>query len=284
MRSAWALILVLLAGLLCGCSAKENAGSDDGAAVELQIVEPKTGAGLWVSVDRDSIELVEALTVRATMRWVDGVWVELIEPDWEGLGWSVESMRPGVVIFTGEGYERVDEFVVSPYLSGTYVVDGFGIRATSAEAGKRIARLAALEVTVESVLNESDGSEIEGSATLAALTAEEKADGTALIALIAGLCVLVGIGGVTYARRSADAGDSSMDAESVVMVSAAAERLSDDDVGQLHRALVVLGSEHAGISEIAQEIELVRFSGQEIDHSRIRDAAHRAARICGVAG
>jgi hypothetical protein len=278
------LILVLAILLSAGCGDDQGAGAGEDVAVELQILEPRTGAGLWVSLDSDSIELTEALTIRATTRWSDGVRVELIEPNWEELGWSVETVLPGVVTFDGEGFERVNEYVISPFLGGEYVIDGFGIRAGSDAVGKRIARLAPLEVVVESVLSESDGSEIEGAVELAGLPIEESDGGVGFIGVLAGLCVLLGVGGVVYARRQHASAAETMDPESVVMIAAGSDQLSDEDIGQLHRALIVLGGEHAGIDEIAQEIELVRFSGEHMDLSRVREAAHRAAQICGVAG
>jgi hypothetical protein len=281
----WILVCVLIGSVLMmsGCTARETGNDQQDSALEASIVEPRTGAELSVTLDQDSIELTELLTVRAELRWEDGVRVELIEPDWGELGWTLESSRPGVVWFDGERFVREDVFMISPFLGGEYRIDGLGIRAGTAEIGKRIARLAPIEIVVSSVLSEDDGDVLEGEATLAAMPVEDTTrEHSALIAIIAGGCVMIGIAALLYWHRTQEDEPGEIDPASVLMVAAHAEKLNEDDLGRLHRALIELKGQHSGLECIANEVEVARFSGAVVDSDAIQDAARRAAQVCGV--
>ncbi len=276
---------MLLALLLSGCGGTSPEGGVQESALESTIVEPRTGAELMVMLDQDSIELTETLTIRALLQWDDGVRVELMQPNWEKLGWTLESERKGAVTFDGERFVREDVFVSSPFLGGEYLVDGFGIRAGTAEIGKRIARLAPIEVRVDSVLSEDDGTELEGEVLLAGMPQEQTTDDHAgIIAIIAGAFVVIGGLAVWYIRRIHDDEADGIDPASVLMIAAHAERLNDEDIGSLHRALIELKGQYAGLGVIAREVESARFCGEQIDTAAVRDAARRAVEICGVAG
>lgn len=276
---------MLLAMLLSGCGGTSPEGRVQESALESTIVEPRTGAKLMVMLDQDSIQLTETLTIRALLQWDDGVRVELIQPNWEELGWTLESERGGAVTFDGERFVREDVFVASPFLGGEYLVDGFGIRAGTAEIGKRIARLAPIEVLVESVLSENDGSELEGEVLLAEMPQEQTTDDHAgVIAIIAGAFVVIGCLAVWYIRRTHEDEVDGMDPASVLLIAAHAEQLNDEDIGRLHRALIELNAQYAGIGVIAREVESARFCGHTVDAAAVRDAARRAVEICGVAG
>lgn len=275
----------LLALPLSGCRGTSPEGDVQESALESTIVEPRTGAELMVMLDQDSIELTESLTIRALLQWDDGVRVELIQPNWEELGWTLEAERKGEVTFDGERFVREDVFVASPFLGGEYLVDGFGIRAGTAEIGKRIARLAPIEVRVDSVLSEDDGTELEGEVLLAGMPQEQTTDDHAgIIAIIAGAFVVIGGLAVWYIRRIHDDEVDGIDPASVLMIAAHAERLNDEDIGSLHRALIELKGQYAGLGVIAREVESARFCGEQIDTAAVRDAARRAIEICGVAG
>lgn len=276
-------ILGVMVFTFIGCADRSENAAVEEADLVSEITEPMTGARLIVEVADAEIDLTGVVSVRVVMEWGDGVSVELIEPDWEGTGWSGVTERVGEVVFDGVEYSRVVEFGLEPFLGGEYVVPSIGIRANSDEAGRRIARLQPIEIVVTSVLGERDGAELDPAVGLAALDAVDVERGFNWgiwgglgVALVAGVVV------VLLRGRGSEGGLESIEPEAVLVVAASSAELSEADLGVLHRALVVLSGEHTELGSISHEIERARFSGETVDHRRVQSAAVRAAEICGV--
>lgn len=272
------LILLLIVG--CGDDVAVEAGEDAGFVSEIR--EPMTGSVLRVEVDETSVELTDRVVVRAALSWTEGVHVELIEPDWAGFGWHGVVAEPGAIRFDGVGFRQETVFLLEPFLGGDYEVPSIGIRASSEDAGKRIARLDPVAVEVTSVLGESDGVELSPAIGLASMERNEE-DNRMNLGVWIGLGVtLVSIVTVLLLTRHDEDVEEVVDPETVLMVASQTEVLSPDDLGALHRAMIELGREHEGIRVISHEVERARFSGGAVDHGEIQSAAKRAVEICGL--
>ena len=208
--------------------------------------------------------------------------VELIEPDWAGFGWHGVVVEPGAIRFDGVGFRQETVFLLEPFLGGDYEVPSIGIRASSEDAGKRIARLDPVAVEVTSVLGESDGVELSPAIGLASMEQVEDESGMNLGVWIGLGVTLVSIVTVLMLTRHDEDVEEVVDPETVLMVATQTEVLSSDDLGALHRAMVELGREHEGIRVISHEVERARFSGGAVDHGEIQSAAKRAVEICGL--
>jgi len=276
------MVLGLVVLLIGGCGEDAPVVADDGAGFVSEITEPMTGAGLRVGIDATSVELTERVVVRAVLTWGDGVHVELIEPDWTGFGWHGVLVEPGAIRFDGVGYTQETVFLLEPFLGGDYEVPSIGMRASSEEAGKRIARLEPIPVEVTSVLAESDGVELAPVIGLAAMEPVDDESGVNLGVWIGLGVTLVSVFVVLILARHDGDEEEEVDPETVLMVASQTEELSADDLGALHRAMVVLGREHEGIRVISHEVERARFSGGAVDHGKIQAAAKRAVEICGL--
>tara|TARA_R110000868_G_scaffold241497_3_gene496859 strand:+ start:619390 stop:620250 length:861 start_codon:yes stop_codon:yes gene_type:complete len=277
-----ALLVGLVVLLVGGCGEDAPVVVDDGAGFVSEITEPMTGAGLRVGLDATSVELTERVVVRAELTWGDGVHVELIEPDWVGAGWNGVVVEPGEVRFDGAGYVQETVFLLEPFLGWEYEVPSIGIRASSEEAGKRIARLEPIPVEVTSVLGESDGVELAPAIGLAAMEPIDEESGVNLGVWIGLGVTLVSVFVVLILARHDGDEEEEVDPETVLMVASQTDELSSEDLGALHRAMVVLGREHEGIRVISHEVERARFSGGAVDHGKIQAAAKRAVELCGL--
>lgn len=286
----WLLMIVGIGLVMGGCSDRDvEVGTAAGTGgVVSEIVEPMTGAGLRVEVASAEVDLTDVVRVRVEMSWGDGVEVELIEPRWEEAGWTGVVERWGEVRFDGVRFGRDVEFELEPFLGGEYVVPSIGIRAESEEAGRRIARLGAIDVLVRSVIEEGDDGVLDPVIGLAGMPGrnEERAMGWWIVGGV-GVAVVCGVVIVWIRRRSLGGDEVEIEPEVVLMVVANAEEVSEDDVGALHRAIVGLSDEHRELGSISDEIERVRFSGGGFDRSdqqRVRSVARRAMEICGLDG
>ncbi len=271
-------------GGIGGCVESEGVDSDDGWVEQVSaITESMTGAELRVEVGPTGIDVAGAVRVRVLMAWKPGVDVELIEPDWEEFGWTVGGEDRSEILFDGEGFERVVEFELWPYLPGVYEVPSVGIRASSEAAGKRIARVSGVEVEVASVLDESDVGELDGVVGLVDefVVAEESNRAGWIWFGLAGLLVVCG-GLSVWSRGRRGLGDEGLDACAIIEMGGEASELSDEELGELHRAIVELSGEYSELGDLAGEIEAIRFSGVAVDQERAWDVARRAALVCGV--
>lgn len=264
-----------------GCNEQSISQADESPATRSTITESQTGASLAVELDQTEIDLAGVVQVSAQIAWSDGVHVQLIEPDWEEAGWSRYTSTPGSIIYDGNHYTQDFHYTLEPFLSGTYQIPSFGIRAESEEAGKRIARLQPIEVSVLSVLEESDSSELEPALGFAEPTTLNDDKNTLGIWIGLGVAMLSCFVIVLLRSQEHDEGDHDLDPEAMLTAASSAKTLSDAELGGFHRALIQLSKDHAGIEPIAREIELVRFSGSVVDHQRVQSAASRALQICG---
>jgi len=283
MRGFRVLISVLIALLLFGCGGGDGDAVVSEADSVSEITEALTGARLRVEVEMTEIDLTGVVPVRVTMLWEDGVWVELIEPDWSGAGWMYVTEREGEIRFDGSIYSQTTDFELEPFLGGEYEVPSIGIRAESEDVGRRIARLQPVGIVVESALDEADGRDLDPAVGLAAMVPVEDEPSVGW-GIWGGLGIAFVSGVVIVWIRIRGTGErlESIDPEAVLVVAAGSETLSEEDLGALHRALVVLSSEHGSLRSISQEIERERFSGSVVNHQRVRAAAQRAVEVCGV--
>lgn len=278
------LCALLMVFALCtlGCNEQSVAQADESPATRSTITESQTGASLAVELDQTEIDLAGVVQVSAQIAWSDGVHVQLIEPDWEEAGWSGFTTTPGSIVYDGTHYSQEFNYTLEPFLSGTYQIPSFGIRAESEEAGKRIARLQPIEVSVLSVLEESDSSELEPALGFAEPTSlDDDSNNTLGIWIGLGVTMFSCFAIVLLRSQEHDEGNHDLDPEAMLTAASSAKTLSDAELGGFHRALIQLSKDHAGIEPIAREIELVRFSGSVVDHQRVQSAASRALQICG---
>jgi len=282
MNWARAIVLGLISLLIVGCGDDVAVAAGEDAGFVSEIREPMTGSVLRVEVDETSVELTDRVVVRAALSWSEGVHVELIEPDWAGFGWHGVVVEPGAIRFDGVGFRQETVFLLEPFLGGDYEVPSIGIRASSEDVGKRIARLDPVAVEVTSVLGESDGVELSPAIGLASMEQVEDESGMNLGVWIGLGVTLVSIVTVLMLTRHDEDVEEVVDPETVLMVASQTEVLSSDDLGALHRAMVELGREHEGIRVISHEVERARFSGGAVDHGKIQSAAKRAVEICGL--
>ncbi len=276
------IVLGLISLLIVGCGDDVAVAAGEDAGFVSEIREPMTGSVLRVEVDETSVELTDRVVVRAALSWSEGVHVELIEPDWAGFGWHGVVVEPGAIRFDGVGFRQETVFLLEPFLGGDYEVPSIGIRASSEDAGKRIARLDPVAVEVTSVLGESDGVELSPAIGLASMEQVEDESGMNLGVWIGLGVTLVSIVTVLMLTRHDEDVVEVVGPETVLMVASQTEVLSSDDLGALHRAMVELGREHEGIRVISHEVERARFSGGAVDHGEIQSAAKRAVEICGL--
>lgn len=277
-------LCVLLCGVLIapGCKEHRVTHVPESPATRSTITESQTGASLAVELDKTEIDLAGIVQVNAQIKWRSGVHVELIEPDWEEAGWSSFTSTPGSIVFNGTHYSQDFVYTLEPFLSGEYEVPSFGIRAESEEAGKRIARLQPIEVSVLSVLDESDSSELESALGFAEpVPVEDDSKNTLGIWIGLGVAMFSCLAIVLLRSSEHDEGDHGLDPHAMISAASSAKSLSETELGGFHRALIQLSKNHAAIEPIAREIELVRFSGSIVDHQRIQSAASRALQICG---
>ncbi|MFK7758512.1 MAG: hypothetical protein AB8C13_01050 [Phycisphaerales bacterium] len=292
-------VTLLLSVVLWGCGSEGVVGDQVDVELFSEIMEPRTGASLKLSVNSYEIETTEQLIVRAQTRWVSGVEIELIEPAWAESGWTLRERVENEVVFDGSGYSKAVEYVLDPYLSGSYILPSFGVRASNLEHGKRIARLNEIPVRVLSVLEEDDSSVLAAPVGFAALPLEADDHSRQRIALIffgAGLCML-GITALLYYFRADEGGHESLEPRVVIGAIANSDQISEADAGAFHRAvedLLCAGDDRSiddatgldtGLSgseidrevlkSISKDIEGIRFSGSGLDADRVRAAAQR---------
>lgn len=264
-------------------SSSPNETTDSQPATRSTITESQTGASLEIELDQTEIDLAGTVQVIAKTAWSDGVQVELIEPDWDEAGWASHTRTPGTVRFDGTRYSQEFSYTLEPFLSGEYLIPSFGIRAQSDQAGRRIARLQPIDVTVHSVLDESDSEELAPALGFAQPMSEPDQNNSAGIWIGLGVTALSLIIIAVLRVQSHEQHDEELDPEAMITAASSASQLTDSELSGLYRAVVQLSDEHAALKPIAQEIEHARFSGSAIDHIRIRTAATRAAQICGGA-
>ena len=280
----WKLLVVLSLQLcFAGCKSDPVNDLSQDTVYIAETIEPKTGATLIVELDKTSIDLVDTVHINAVVQWDEGVEIELIEPDWDESGWTLESSREGVVVFDGDIYERHFVFVASPYLSGEYLVEGFGIRASSEKIPKRIARIAPIRVSVRSLLSESDTADLEPAPGLVESLSENSEDRMGL-GIWLGLGIgLIGCGYLVwyFAKSNAETPEE-VDPRAVLMIATRSTTMSQEDLCTLHRAMIQLQFDYNGIEDCVRTIEHERFAYGDPDEDRIRNAADRALRVCGV--
>lgn len=280
------LISVSVCFLLVACGDQtETAGvAEITSAYTAEIAEPLTGAWLQLALDSTEIDLSESVRATVSLRWDPGVEVELIDPDWDSGQWNSAREIKGEIEFDGRSYSQQIAFELEPFLGGSYEIPSIGIRATSNDTGRRIVRLAPIGVEVTSVLAEGDGDELDTASGLAELN--RVPDDSRKWNVIGGL--VLGISGISVLAwtllQNKSAGETQIDPESVLAVAASSAKLSDEDIGSLHRAMVELSKDHSEIKTLSDDIEHERFSGNAVDHQRIRQTAKRALELCGNGG
>lgn len=279
------LTIIALPWLLVGCGdqSKQQAADQlqDSTAITSSITESQTNAELIVKLDQTTLDLTEQLHISVQTRWQEGVSVELIVPDWDTTDWTLDTTTAGPIVYDGSHFTQRHEFIVEPFLSGSYTVPSFGIRSESESAGKRIARLQPVDVTVASVLEEADTGELEPAFGFAALP-ETVEDSSPTLGVWIGLGVTMLACGVIVllnAQRK-EQSDEILDPFAMIDVVAKANQLNEEDLGEFHRALVQLSNHHTTVTPIAEEIERMRFSGNTVDHQHVQAAAKRAKQIC----
>lgn len=290
MRLIYIVVSALLVpAFLSGCrnNADATSQSDQLGAQghSSEITEPMTGVHLRVSVEDTEVDLAGVVNVRAELRWPDGVTAELIVPDWEEAGWGGSNANFGSIVFDGSQYSQVAAIDLEPFLDGIYEIPALGIRASTPATGRRIARLQPIEVVVSSALAESDDRTLDPMAGLAEpVELPQRSSPSWLLpigisAAIVSACILLMI-----RMRRKDPEAQHIVPEAIIADTAASTQLSDHQLGLYHRALVDLSTDHPSLCSVAQEVERVRFSGNEIDHRRIQSSARHALETCGIGG
>jgi len=281
-------MLGLIAFLLCGCSKTDETVPTHEAKSISEITESMTKAKLRVEVADTEIDLTELVTARVTMIWNEGVAVELIEPDWIKSGWAYVTQQTSEIQFDGTAYSQTIDFELEPFLGGEYAIPSIGIRAKSKTAGRRIARLSPVTITVASALEEGDTQDLDPAVGLAEMAAvdddEAGVNWVFLVVFLGGLGAAFASGIVIMWLRMRGTGNEPepMDPEAILVAAASAKELTEDDLRALHRAIMMLSNTHGSLRSISHEIERERFSGDAINHQRVQSAAKRAANVCGV--
>ena len=284
-----AIIALCIPMFFCGCHDSTEAPSQSEQLSTQghisEISEPMTGVQLRVGVEDTEVDLADAVHVRAELQWPDGVTAELIVPNWEVAGWDGSRTEIGPIAFDGTQYSQMTIIEIEPFLDGVYEIPSLGIRASTPTIGRRIARLQPIEIVVTSALSENDNQTLDPLIGLA-LPAEQPQETDPSWLLLAGIAtVIVSVCILIVTRmRGKDSETEPLMPESIIADTAASSQISADELGLYHRALIDLSAEHPALSSIAQEVERVRFSGNEIDHQRIQTSARHAIDTCGIGG
>ncbi|GEM_PF-4561342 len=271
------LHLVILISLGLG-ACRESSNALDTTNYESSITDTPTNVEVRLTLDRTELDPSQVLRATLTITYPQGVSIEPIEPLVDESELKVSDRVESAITFDGDRHSRSITLVYEPYLPGTTDLSPFGARIDQEDQPRRVVRLAPVEITVQSMLDESDDGTLEAAAGTYAPPAPDhtSTERALIIAAIAMgvLCLLI----VLVIRRLGKPAETTTIPAPEVRIRAAlsAKSLDDARIVEIHNALAQLARRRAGIAPLLADVERARFGSVRDREDTIRRAASRA--------
>lgn len=276
------LVAVLLLFVAMGCQQSETNGSASAPAQVSEITDPQTGATLVVEISQSKMDLTESLQITMKTAWKPGVKVELITPNWSEAGWDYTELNTSEITFDGSSFTQTHQTQLSAFLDGQYIIPSIGIRSETQDAGRRIARLQEIPITVTSMLDTQDDGTLDSSVGFLEPPETEPASSNAWIIALGGFGVLIIISAIVIHRRMHSTADiEARDPSETLSRIARSASSSDEVLCELHQALLDLNLKTPDFQRLTESVEATRYSNAQTDAQWVQSTAKQALKLSG---
>lgn len=153
-------LMILVACVLAGCNRDAPAPTSDGIVTEVS--DPETGVTVRTHIETDEIGIADRLRVEVRVEWTSPSSATLNEPDWADTQWTRIDGTIQPVELSDDGFVLVGEFLLEPFLAGTYEIPAFEVLITpDSDSPTRTLLSMTIPVQVLSVLDTEDAGVLE---------------------------------------------------------------------------------------------------------------------------
>lgn len=276
MRPGLIHLALFITFALGACGQDRTVSTDPG--YESSIHDTPTDVHATLILDTTELDPAQSLSATLTITYPQGVTIEPIEPIDDESDLTLADRTESAITFDGQRFSRTINLTYEPYLPGVFELAPFGARIDRPDQPRRVIRLAPIEVTVTSVLDESDDGQLEAaSGTYLPPEPDHTRTETALIlaAISMGIaCLAI----VLFLRRSGapSSPDQDPDPESTIRRALRSHELDEPRIVEIHNALAQLAKRRAGVVPLLADLERARFGSVPNRDDAIRRAASRA--------
>ena len=277
MRSILIHLALLIATLALGACREQSSAPGTEAFVS-SIHDTPTNVDVTLTLDQTELDPAGVLHATLTITYPRGVSVEPIEPLPDDSELTLSGRTESAITFDGDRFSRTINLTYEPYLPGSFELSSFGVRIDQPDQPRRVVRLAPVEITVTSVLDDTDDGTLEAAAGTY-LPPEPDRTGIERALIIAAIAMGVACLGIIFLIRrlgSPSAKIAPKDPETRIREALRSGSLDEPEVVAIHNALAELSRRRAGVAPLLADVERARFGSVPNRDDIIRSAASRA--------